>query len=163
MRDLIDERNFREKCSRSIVKGYNVHYMTQEEIDAQNKAKQEKEAAAPKETRRRYKSEEKALDAALELYGMDPNDPVTREQIEQILGEREDNFMANLMSAVQSKELEEQEMQQADAGVASDFTGMVSEEMLAEPEEMEVSTDTEMQMEPEGESEPIVIEEVVNV
>ena len=27
MKDLIDERNFREKCARSIVKGYNVRYV----------------------------------------------------------------------------------------------------------------------------------------
>ena len=33
MKDMIDERNFREKCARSIVKSYNVHYMTKEEQD----------------------------------------------------------------------------------------------------------------------------------
>ena len=33
MRDLIDERDFREKCARSIVKNYNVHYMTKEEVE----------------------------------------------------------------------------------------------------------------------------------
>ena len=35
MRDLIDERNRREKLKNSIIKGYNVHYVTQEELARQ--------------------------------------------------------------------------------------------------------------------------------
>lgn len=162
MRDLIDERNFKEMCSRSIVKGYNVHYMTQEEIDAQKLAKQEKEAEKPKETRHRYKSKEKALDAALELYGMDPNDPVTREQIEQILGEREDSFMANLMSAVQDKEMQDREAPRED-GEDMQFTEMFSAKEAIMEEGEYLSQEEEEASQAEENVEPIVIEEVVNV
>lgn len=42
MRDLIDERNRREKLKNSIIKGYNVHYVTQEELARQKRKKSEK-------------------------------------------------------------------------------------------------------------------------
>ena len=43
MRDMIDERNDRERSSRSIVKGYNVHYMTPEELAERERQKMQKE------------------------------------------------------------------------------------------------------------------------
>ena len=39
MRDMIDERDYRERSSRSIVKSYNVHYMTTEELAEQERLK----------------------------------------------------------------------------------------------------------------------------
>lgn len=42
MRDLIDERNRREKLKNSIIKGYNVHYVTQEELRVKKRKKSEK-------------------------------------------------------------------------------------------------------------------------
>ncbi len=46
MRDLIDERNRREKLKNSIIKGYNVHYVTQEELARQKRKKSEKAAGS---------------------------------------------------------------------------------------------------------------------
>lgn len=43
MKDLIDERNIREKSQRSIIKSYNVHYMTQEEIQEKEREREEQE------------------------------------------------------------------------------------------------------------------------
>ncbi len=45
MRDLIDERNRREKLKNSIIKGYNVHYVTQEELARQKRGRRAKKAA----------------------------------------------------------------------------------------------------------------------
>ena len=52
MQDTIDKRNFREKCARSIVKGYNVRYVTQEETEAEKaleKAQNQRQAAGVSE------------------------------------------------------------------------------------------------------------------
>ena len=53
MRDMIDERDYRERSSRSIVKSYNVHYMTAEELAEQerlkNQANEPQEEPAPVE------------------------------------------------------------------------------------------------------------------
>ena len=46
MKDLIDERNFREKCARSIVKSYNVHYIMPDETEE----KQEEVVVIPDHT-----------------------------------------------------------------------------------------------------------------
>lgn len=89
MRDMIDERNYREQSSRSIVKGYNVHYMTPEELAEQerlkNQANEPKAEPAPVEAPEEAKEQETA--AKEEILS---NDPVTQEQIEKILGEREE-------------------------------------------------------------------------
>ncbi|MBO5373584.1 MAG: hypothetical protein J6A75_12835 [Lachnospiraceae bacterium] len=101
MKDLIDERNFKEMCSRSIVKSYNVHYMTQEEIDAKKLA--ERENDEDKKAVNLQKSAEKKEKPVLvsdQLQVFDDEDPVTREQIERILGEREDSFNEQLKMAV---------------------------------------------------------------
>lgn len=52
MQDTIDKRNFREKCARSIVKGYNVRYVTQEETEAEKaleEAQNQRQAAGVSE------------------------------------------------------------------------------------------------------------------
>lgn len=108
MRDLIDERNRREKLKNSIIKGYNVHYVTQEELARQ---KEEEERKRQQEAAERLRLEEAAKKAALELerrremeqrelleqakmppssrYGTNETDnPVTKEQINAILAEK---------------------------------------------------------------------------
>ncbi|MCI9426497.1 MAG: hypothetical protein HFI81_01890 [Eubacterium sp.] len=91
MEDLIDKRNFRERCARSIVKGYNVRYVYQE--DTQKPAEQ---PDAAKEEERPWKddileSEKKWANIPSSEYGKRrDNDPVTEEQIKKILGERKD-------------------------------------------------------------------------
>ena len=64
MRDLIDERNRREKLKNSIIKGYNVHYVTQEELARQ---KEEEERKRQQEAAERLRLEEAAKKVALEL------------------------------------------------------------------------------------------------
>lgn len=89
MRDLIDERNYREQSSRSIVKSYNVHYMTAEELAEQerlkNQANEPQEAPAPVE----IPEETEVQETVTEEEDLS-NDPVTQEQIEKILGERDE-------------------------------------------------------------------------
>ena len=93
MRDLIDERDFREKCARSIVKNYNVHYMTKEEVEEQQieKAKEIMEDAkygVIKEIVGQAEQQEHAAAADKQ----EKIDPVTEEQIRKILGEREEQL-----------------------------------------------------------------------
>lgn len=91
MRDMIDERDYRERSSRSIVKSYNVHYMTPEELAEQerlkNQANELQEEPVPVEV-----SEETAEPETKEEEQTVSSDPVTQEQIEKILGEREEQF-----------------------------------------------------------------------
>jgi hypothetical protein len=97
MKDRIDERNFRERCSRSIVKGYNVHYLTPEEAAAQQAANEAAEAQAQNEAAAK---EQETIPPAVQeepvssQYGQyRDDDPVTREQIAKILGEREEKVL----------------------------------------------------------------------
>ncbi|MCI8875236.1 MAG: hypothetical protein HFI77_04130 [Lachnospiraceae bacterium] len=91
MRDMIDERNDRERSSRSIVKGYNVHYMTPEELAERERQKMQKEEqkAAPAPVLEPEKAQETET---LEGEERDSSDPVTQEQIAKILGEREEQY-----------------------------------------------------------------------
>ncbi len=94
MRDLIDERNFREKCARSIVKNYNVHYITQEELETQQ-LKQAKEVVE----QAKYGAFNEII-SSLDIQEDSPSveepteerDPISEEQIRKILGEREEQL-----------------------------------------------------------------------
>lgn len=92
MQDTIDKRNFREKCARSIVKGYNVRYVTQEETDAEKaleKAQNQRQAAGVSEKEMVFEADERYASQPSSRYGTTSvNDPVTKEQIERILGEQ---------------------------------------------------------------------------
>ena len=96
MEDLIDKRNFREKCARSIVKSYNARFITQEEAE-QMSANQKPETK--KEEKQAWKneileSEKKWADIPSAGYGKkQDNDPVTEEQIKKILGEQKVDVM----------------------------------------------------------------------
>lgn len=90
MRDMIDERDYRERSSRSIVKGYNVHYMTPEELAEQERQKNQAEPETvpmpeeePKEEVQPQKQEEEVSKS---------QENVTQEQIAKILGEREEQY-----------------------------------------------------------------------
>lgn len=100
MKDLIDQRNFKEKCARSIVKGYNVHYLTQEEIEEQQRLKaQEAKAQLQVQTMIKEPAEvdERWADKPSASYGQaEEKDPVTREQIEKILGERKEELSGTI-------------------------------------------------------------------
>lgn len=105
MQDIIDKRNFKEKCARSIVKGYNVHYMTKEEVEALQAAK-EAQKAVPAETEHTgkemvFEADERYADQPSSTYGTtEVKDPVTKEQIEQILGERKNDPFEELKEKV---------------------------------------------------------------
>lgn len=91
MQDMIDKRNFKEKCARSIVKGYNVHYMTQEEAAALQAAKDAQKAAQEADAGKKmaFEADEGNADQPSSTFvTKEAEDPVTEEQIEQILGER---------------------------------------------------------------------------
>lgn len=92
MKDLIDERNFREKCARSIVKGYNVRYVMPEETE-EKAAEQPEEAPAEQPVARGVLDDESRWAHIPSAgYGkMKDNDPVTEEQIRQILGKQEES------------------------------------------------------------------------
>lgn len=96
MKDLIDERNFKEQCARSIVKSYNVHYLTEEEIRAEQIAKEKQ-----MQELHQVEEEEEEMETISDRWADMPSanygkhldtDPVTQEQIEQILGEREEKM-----------------------------------------------------------------------
>lgn len=111
MRDLIDERNRREKLMSSVIKRANVHYITKEELERQKqleeeqKAQQEKDEKAAEEAalqleRDREKRKQEQIEQALHdaslppssTYGMKESDEVTKEQIDAILAEKQDAF-----------------------------------------------------------------------
>lgn len=96
MEDLIDKRNFKEKCARSIVKYYNAHFITKEEAE-QMAAKEE-----PKKGQKEEKAWEKDILESekkwenIPSYGYGQkkdNDQVTEEQIKKILGEQKVDVM----------------------------------------------------------------------
>ncbi len=92
MKDMIDERNFHEQCARSIVKSYNVHYLTAEEAEAQKREKEAKDLPKeenPKAREMVFEADERYAHMPSSQYGTTAvDDPVTKEQIERILGER---------------------------------------------------------------------------
>lgn len=111
MRDLIDERNRREKIKRSIIKRMNVNYISKEELERQREAEEKKKAL---EVMEQLKAEEAAQSAVLDMemkkvkeqrellerarfeasqppssrYGTKESDEVTKEQVEAILSEK---------------------------------------------------------------------------
>ncbi len=111
MGDLIDERNRREKIRRSVIKRYNVHYITQEELERQQETEEEKrvretmehlqaKGAAEEEAKRleiqRAREERERLEREIfeasqppsSKYGMKEADEVTKEQVQAILEEK---------------------------------------------------------------------------
>jgi len=96
MRDLIDERNYRERVSNSIIKSYNVHYMSEEE-QAEEAARKLIEQMKREEEEKRRRTIEQAVEIRSrkeythQQDNLDDN-PLTKEQIEKILGERDDRI-----------------------------------------------------------------------
>ena len=104
MRDLIDERNYREKCARSIVKSYNVNYILKPEEEspaAESPDENKKEAPAAKKPMP-LEEDDRWADIPSSGYGkIRDNDPVTEEQIQKILGERQESLFDTLADQVQ--------------------------------------------------------------
>ena len=105
MKDRIDDRNFREKCARSIVKSYNVRYVTKEELEAQKHAGQEAAAQQAKPDPKQqaaFMADDRYAHVPSSQYGTTSvEDPVTKEQIEKILGERKNTNLFEEMKEMQ--------------------------------------------------------------
>ena len=113
MKDAIDKRNERERIAKSIVKGWNVIYITKEELERQ---RQEEEQMQQTEEERRKADEilkrlqqearedeekkaeelqaimmQRELDShkSQDTYGTTPMDGVTQERVAAILNEKE--------------------------------------------------------------------------
>ena len=93
MKDMIDERNFREKCAKSIVKWYNVRYTMPEET-AEKPAEAEEEVQAEPTSKGVLDDESRWAHIPSAGYGkIKDNDPVTEEQIRRILGQQSEGTM----------------------------------------------------------------------
>lgn len=105
MKDLIEERDRKAKIQKSIIKSWNVHYMTPEELEKLEQqraedevyARLEAEAAADdalrqaevEEAKRRANEYNKLTGAYSGEYGRQEVDSVTQGQIDRILGEKD--------------------------------------------------------------------------
>lgn len=65
MKDLIDERDRREKIAHSIIKRWNVHYMSPEEVEAMEEEKHQQEVNQEEVNRQEVSQED--LDRANEI------------------------------------------------------------------------------------------------
>lgn len=123
--DLIAIRDKKIKMDRSIVKGWNVHYQTLEEVEAATRLKQQEEAQAqqdsqePEEEEMDEEERHRAEKEAIQLiegaynhktgsysgyYGSQPfHDEEKKQQVYDILNEKPDAF-SSAMSAIQADE-----------------------------------------------------------
>lgn len=121
MKDLIEERDRKAKIQKSVVKSWNVHYMTLEELEELEKQKEaadvyarlEAEAAADEAkfqaeievAKRKSEDYNKTTGAYSGEYGKQDVDSVTQGQIDKILGEKD----AAIRSMIdEERKLEEQ-------------------------------------------------------
>ena len=96
MEDLIDKRNFKEKCWRSIVKFYNARYITPEEAEQMSEKDEPQNVQEQKEAWKDEISASEKKWANQPSYGYGQkrdNDQVTEEQIKKILGEQSIDVM----------------------------------------------------------------------
>lgn len=113
MKDAIDKRNEREKIARSIVKRWNVIYITQEELEQrrreEERLQQEEEerrkaeeilARLEQEAREDERKKAEELESLLrqqeinshkssDTYGTSPMDGITQEKVEAILNDKD--------------------------------------------------------------------------
>ena len=121
MKDLIEGRDRKAKIQKSVVKSWNVHYMTLEELEELEKQKEaadvyarlEAEAAADEAkfqaeievAKRKSEDYNKTTGAYSGEYGKQDVDSVTQGQIDKILGEKD----AAIRSMIdEERKLEEQ-------------------------------------------------------
>lgn len=126
MRDLIDERNRREKIKRSIIKRINVNYITREELERQRETEEKKKAM---EVMEQLKAEEAAQSTVMDMemkkereqrelldraryeasqppssrYGTKEADEVTKEQVEAILAEKNSELYQVIQENIQEE------------------------------------------------------------
>lgn len=113
MKDAIDKRNEREKIARSIVKGWNVIYVSQEELERKRQEEEQTQQMAEERKkadeilkrleREAQEDEEKKAEElrailaetgvkehkSIDTYGTTPMSGVTQEKVEAILNDKE--------------------------------------------------------------------------
>lgn len=103
MKDLIQERNEREKMEHSIVKWWNVHYMTPEELRAAQQAEKQKQVSVSTQPGQEMNESQQLQTAEEELHSVEEileqleheakKDEIRRrEEIEQAKIEAESNY-----------------------------------------------------------------------
>ena len=103
MKDLIQERNEREKMEHSIVKWWNVHYMTPEELRAVQQAEKQEQVSVSTQPGQEMNESQQLQTAEEELHSVEEileqleheakKDEIRRrEEIEQAKIEAESNY-----------------------------------------------------------------------
>lgn len=103
MKDLIQERNEREKMEHSIVKWWNVHYMTPEELRAAQQAEKQERVSVSTQPGQEMNESQQLQTAEEELHSVEEileqleheakKDEIRkREEIEQAKIEAESNY-----------------------------------------------------------------------
>lgn len=103
MKDLIQERNEREKMEHSIVKWWNVHYMTPEELRAAQQAEKQEQVSVSTQPGQEMNESQQLQTAEEELHSVEEileqleleakKDEIRkREEIEQAKIEAESNY-----------------------------------------------------------------------
>lgn len=155
MSDVIDERNQKEKIKRSIIKRWNIHYLSKAELEEQQRQEEiakaneilerlnaeaaEDEAKKQAEIEAIRKAQEEAFNQATKshsgFYGAEEiENEETKEKINQILGEKEKDFDATLQNILNQKpEVEDTTgmNETADAEKAIDIEEMANAEEIA--------------------------------
>ena len=124
MSDVIDERNQKEKIKRSIIKRWNIHYLSKAELEEQQRQEEiakaneilerlnaeaaEDEAKKQAEIEAIRKAQEEAFNQATKshsgFYGVEAiENEETKEKISQILGEKEKDFDETLQNILNQK------------------------------------------------------------
>ena len=71
MKDLIQERNEREKMEHSIVKWWNVHYMTPEELRAAQQAEKQEQVSVSTQPGQEMNESQQLQTAEEELHSVE--------------------------------------------------------------------------------------------
>lgn len=103
MQDAIDKRNERERIAHSIVKRWNVHYMSEEEIQAARKKQQDEQRAQEildrlaREAAEEEEKKQREIDAAVRrqieeervrLHKEEAGETISDDKLAAILGEK---------------------------------------------------------------------------
>lgn len=124
--DRIDERNFREKIKKSIIKSWNIHYMTKEDLERKQQEEEDlkkaqeimdrlnNEAAQDEAVKQKEIEEllhqqelEKAYNRKTKSYSGEYGkqkiaDEVAKEQVDKILAEKDEEFLRTIQESIEA-------------------------------------------------------------
>lgn len=146
MMDRIDERNFRDKINKSIIKNWNIKYISGEELKRENERKQAQEikrrldeTVALAEAKKREEIErllwerEHPKKDSEDHETVQTNDAFVEEQIDRILSEKDEDLYRTIEA--HSVRGEEHEATAEQAGLAESDTLPETEEAVESPEQ----------------------------